>query len=85
MAKPNGDVIDSSGWVQTRLTSGRGGKRPGAGRKKSADSKSFHTVGLTPDEWEYLSHWSSGNKADQLRELLDRARKFWPSGPAKFR
>jgi hypothetical protein len=37
---------------------------------------------LTAAEWERLALWHPGNASEQLRELLDRAGKFWPRGPA---
>lgn len=86
MGKTKGDVVDDSGWVQARLSSGYGGKRPGAGRKPTGKAKTFRSVGLSESEWAYLELWQTGaSPSDQLRELLERAMKFWPSGPAKFR
>lgn len=79
-----GDTVceDCSGKVKKTR---RGGSRAGAGRKKSSTSKIFHTVGLTAAEWEFLGKWFSGNKTGQLRELIERAQKFWPAGPSRFR
>ena len=83
------EKIDESGWSQEvanfAVPNKRGGRRPGAGRKKSSSSNIFHTVGLTAEEWEFLSLWSPGNFSDQLRELLYRSKKFWPAGPARYR
>ena len=56
------------------------------GRPASDDKLYFYTVGLTSDEWGWLSLWFPGaSPTAQLRELFERSRKFWPSGPAKFR
>lgn len=59
------------------------GKR---GRKPSPDSLVFVTVGLTPDQWAWLSLWfPTGSRTTQLRELFVRSLKFWPAGPSCFR
>jgi hypothetical protein len=64
----------------------RGGVRPGAGRKKSPDALVFKTVGLTQAQWDWLALWLPGGSiTSQFRSLLDRAMKFWPSGPTRFR
>lgn len=76
--------IDESGWLQIEITDlekkRRG--RPSIGTK----AKKFKTVGLTEDEWRWLEMWLPGaSPTSQLQELVERARKFWPAGPAKFR
>lgn len=64
----------------------KGGRREGAGRKKSDSSLQFKTVGLSADDWEWLLLWMpDGSATAQLRELVQRGKKFWPSGPSKFR
>lgn len=86
--KTNGAAIDESGWVQPDLppVSRRGGARPGSGRKKKDDTLQWKTVGLTPEQWLWLSTWMpTGSPSNQLRELLERAEKFWPAGPSRFR
>jgi hypothetical protein len=56
------------------------------GRPSNPDSKVFRNVGLRPAEWEYLSMWfDSTNPSMQVSELINRAVRFWPSGPLKFR
>ena len=56
------------------------------GRPPIADPLIFKTVGLTALEWEWLATWHpEGNVTNQLSELVERSRKFWPSGPTKFR
>lgn len=80
--------IDESGWDQAefKLRGKRGGRRPGAGRKKGEHSKVFRSVGLTPEQWEFLELWlPGGNSTSQLQELIERCQKFWPAGPNKFR
>ena len=52
------------------------------------DSKMFKTVGLTSAQWAWLEQWAISdveNPTECLGELVDRAMKFWPSGPNKFR
>lgn len=56
------------------------------GRPKSGDPLIYRTVGLTADQWRWLALWhESNNPGAQLRELLERAVKFWPGGPRVFR
>lgn len=60
----------------------------GAGRKKDPDAVTFKSVGFRPSEWEWLALWSVGkekpdNPTVQLREVVERSRKFWPDGPDK--
>lgn len=56
------------------------------GRPRDPNALVFHTVGLTREQWEWLTLWMpEGNRTDQVKELFDRARKFWPKGPAVFR
>jgi hypothetical protein len=67
---------------------GRGGRRPGAGRPPLPEDQKVigESVYLTSAEWAWLELWMpGGNRSEQVRELLERARKFWPSGPARFR
>lgn len=46
----------------------------------------FKTIGLTAAQWEWLKLWHEhGSPTDQVREMMQRAEKFWPAGPAKFR
>lgn len=55
------------------------------GRKPSCSSLVFLTVGLTPDQWKWLSLWAStGNRTFQMSEFFERAVKFWPAGPSVF-
>ena len=58
-----------------------GGKRQGAGRPKSEEKVAGVTVSayLSADDAAYLAQWGKGNSA-ALRELIDRARRFWPQG-----
>ncbi len=70
----------------------RGGFRPGAGRKpgsgKTQPEDQLHgrTVYLKQAELEWMEFWfPGGNPTEQLRELMGRARKFWPKGPASSR
>lgn len=43
-------------------------------------------VYLRPDDWRWLERWlPGGNPSEQMRELFERARKFWPGGPSRFR
>ena len=59
------------------------GKR---GRPKDPDALKFKTIGLFEWQWQWLALWfPDGNPTNQAQELLDRAVKFWPAGPAKFR
>ena len=56
------------------------------GRPASPDAFVYITIGLRPEHWRWLSLWfPGGSPSDQVRALLDRALKFWPSGPAKFK
>lgn len=56
------------------------------GRPLSSDKLIFKTIGLTKSQWEWLSLWNGGgNKTVHIRELFERAMKFWPKGPYKFR
>lgn len=61
--------------------------RPGRrGRPCSKNPQRYKTVGITEEQWQWLERWRpGGSPSDQLRELLDRAMKFWPGGPAVFR
>lgn len=55
-------------------------------RPKSSDPLITRSVCLTEKQWAWLDLWfTGGNFSLCLRELLDRAMKFWPSGPGKFR
>lgn len=56
------------------------------GRKNDPNKKVFRSYGLRPDRLKWLELWfPDGNPTDQINALLDRAMKFWPSGPARFR
>lgn len=56
------------------------------GRPASSDAFVYVTIGLRPAHWLWLSLWFPGGSAsDQVRALLDRALKFWPSGPYRFK
>ena len=62
------------------------GFRVRRGRPRSPDSLVFVTVGLTPTQWAWLRLWfPTGSPTDQLRALFERALKFWPAGPGRFR
>lgn len=79
------ETIDESGWKQQTIENALEQKRR-RGRPRSASSFRFKTVGLEPEDWSWLALWCpDGNQSVQLRELLDRAKKFWPTGPARFR
>ena len=49
------------------------------------DSYIYITIGLRPVHWVWLGLWHEGTVSDQIRALLDRALKFWPAGPNRFR
>lgn len=52
------------------------------GRPSDPLALRFKTVGLRPDQWEWLALWlPDGNPSEQMRELFERAQSFWPSGP----
>ena len=56
------------------------------GRKPSCNSLVFKTVGLTQQQWDWLSLWLPGHSTTaQFRILFERCFKFWPSGPHKFK
>ena len=58
----------------------------GRGRTKSKDPLIFKTIGLTEDQWQWLNLWfPEASPTAQFRELFDRSRRFWPSGPNKFK
>ena len=90
----NLDRIDDSGWLQSRFvlspprkTNFPIGKiKSRRGRPAKDDAFVYVTIGLRPAHWAWLKLWfPGGNPSDQLRALLDRALKFWPSGPVRFR
>lgn len=55
-------------------------------RPKSTNPLVTRSVCLTAEQWAWLDLWfPGGNFSFCLRELFDRAMKFWPSGPSKFR
>lgn len=66
-----------------REENGWGGSRPRAGRpRKEAhelSDKAPVAANLSQEDREYLAKWGDGNTA-ALRELIARARKFWPNG-----
>lgn len=73
--------IDDSNWSQCETTFKRG-----RGRPRSKSRLEFKTVGLTADQWKWLELWRPGESpTTMLQEMFERAQKFWPSGPAKFR
>lgn len=56
------------------------------GRPRQSDSKLSFGVALRPDQWAYLDLWFPGAKPTaQVEALLERAVKFWPAGPGRFR
>lgn len=56
------------------------------GRPSSSESYVYITIGLRPEHWCWLALWfPTGSPSDQARALLDRALKFWPSGPNRFK
>ena len=56
------------------------------GRPASSNPMVFYTIGMTAEQWAWLELWHpGGNRTDQMKDLLYRAQKFWPAGPAKFR
>lgn len=63
------------------VIAGSGGRRSGAGRPPKSVSEKGVTVSayLSADDAAYLAKWSSSNSV-ALRDLIDRARKFWPDG-----
>jgi len=76
------------------VNDGMGVPRCGVGRGRpvgtSKDtSYKWRSVGLTQADWDWLDLWfpgqSPGASSLSLRELVERARKFWPNGPNKFR
>lgn len=78
--------IVESGWDQPSFDdAGLLGKK--RGRKPIGNKKlQFKTIGLTAEQWEWLEKWLPGRSPTaQARELFERARKFWPAGPNKFR
>lgn len=71
--------------AQNQSTGKRGGSRPGAGRKASGRALVGKKINLSASEWAWLELWHPGNPSEQIREMLERARRFWPAGPARFR
>jgi hypothetical protein len=58
----------------------------GRGRPKTENPLVFKTIGLTVEQWDWLYLWfPTGNRTDRMKELFERAMKFWPGGPGKFR
>lgn len=64
-----------------REVNGWGGVRPGAGRPPRSETGAGVTVSayLSKEDVAYLEKWS-GSPSTALRDLIDRARKFWPEG-----
>jgi len=60
---------------------GRGGRRPGAGRKPKdgSDAMKQRKVYLRDDQLAYLARWSP-ECSTAMREVIDRAMKMWPKG-----
>jgi len=90
------DVIDDSGWLQSNIdfetksesnfSVGKSISRKNRGRPRKDDSFVYVTIGLRPIQWAWLQLWfPNGSPSDCVRSLLDRALKFWPAGPYKFR
>lgn len=60
--------------------------RSRCGRKKDPNKLQFASYGLRPDRLAWLELWfPGGSPTDQLNALIDRAIRFWPSGPGRFR
>jgi hypothetical protein len=75
-------MVNYQEWQQPPLIS-VGKKR---GRPKTESPLIFHSVGLTADQWAWLALWMPNRSTTaQLRELINRAFKFWPAGPSRFR
>lgn len=56
------------------------------GRPSSPDSLVPVSVRLSHDQIKFLSLWTDNDCISlQLRDCLERAMKFWPAGPNKFR
>jgi hypothetical protein len=56
------------------------------GRPRLKSPFIYHSVSLTQEQWNFIMLWfPTGNPSQALRELLERAVKFWPSGPGRFR
>ena len=54
------------------------------GRKPDPNRLEFKTVGLRREDWQWLELWAISrdtNPTQQLNELIELARKFWPGGP----
>lgn len=54
----------------------RGGRRPGAGRKKSDNSEQSYSVRLRPSQIKLLKKWGGGDVSIGLRWLIDTAAQF---------
>lgn len=56
------------------------------GRPSDPNKLVFKTYGLRPDDLAWLEMWfPGGSPTDQLNALIERAKKFWPAGPGRFR
>lgn len=55
---------------------GRGGKRLGAGRKKSTDPIVTYSVDITHSHAELLKKWGGGDVSAGLRWLVDTVKIF---------
>ncbi len=52
------------------------------GRPEDPDKLHFYSIGLRSHEWVLLEKFLPGaNKTEQMRELIERVKKFWPQGP----
>lgn len=51
----------------------RGGRRPGAGRKKKDSAREKYNVYITPRQAELLKMWGGGDISAGLRWLVDAA------------
>ena len=52
---------------------GNGGKRAGAGRKRTHAVRATYSVDLTPQQAGLLKMWGGGNESAGLRWLVDNA------------
>lgn len=57
-----------------RKTNTRGGKRPGAGRKKSTDPITTYNIHITIAQANLLKLWGGGNISQGLRWLIDTSK-----------
>jgi hypothetical protein len=55
---------------------GRGGRRPGSGRKKKADPIVTYSVDITTEQAEFLRIWGDGDISAGLRWLIEASALF---------